>query len=209
MQPKTVDASKYLKRPVTAVRRKDRALTDDAWMDRMLVTSAVGNVAVCWEGQPLLHSNLYWFDGERIYWHTAAVGKLRAVLDTGTAPACFSVMEHGRILPANTPLDFSTEYASVILYGTVRVVADPHEKRHGLEGLMRKYAPQLQPGVDYTPMPDADVAETSVYCLEVESRVGKHNVKPADYPAYPYEGGSFIDAERAAGRATLKAKELA
>lgn len=144
-----------------------------------------------------------------VYWHTAPVGKLRAVLETGVARACFTVTEFGRVLPAGTPFDFSTEYASVVIYGAVRVVADAAEKRHALEGVMAKYAPHLVPGVDYAPMPESDIELTSVYCLAIETRVGKHNVKPDDYPAYPYPGGSFIDEEREAGRATVRPKELA
>src|SRR5919202_1188248 len=135
----------YLRRPLTQVRRRDRSLTDEAWIDRFLSTAPVGHVAICWEGEPLLHSNLFWFDGERrIYWHTAGVGKFRALLDAGgELRACFSIIEQGRLLPANTPFDFSTEYASVQAYGTARVVSDRAEKRRGLEGLMAKYAPQL------------------------------------------------------------------
>ncbi|MND01899.1 hypothetical protein D3C83_210770 [compost metagenome] len=74
---------------------------------------------------------------------------------------------------------------------------------------MAKYAPHLTPGVDYEPMPDSDVALTSVLCLDIEERMGKHNVKPADYPAYDYPAASFIDAERAAVRVTIKAQDLA
>ena len=201
----------YLRRPLTQVRRRDRGLTGEEWIDRFLSTAPVGHVAICWEGEPLLHSNLFWFDGERrIYWHTAGVGRFRAMLDAASPlRACFSIMEQGRLLPANTPFDFSTEYASVQAYGTARLVEDREEKRRGLEGLMVKYAPQLRAGVDYEPMPDSDIDQTSVYCLEIEQRVGKHNVKPDDYPAYPYPGGSFIDEERLAGRATVRPKELA
>jgi nitroimidazol reductase NimA-like FMN-containing flavoprotein (pyridoxamine 5'-phosphate oxidase superfamily) len=203
-----VRANKYLERPATQLRRKDRTLDDDGWIDRLLSVAAAGHLAVVWEGTPLIHSNLYWFDGKQVYWHTGGVGRLRAVLDMGPARACFTVTEHGRILPAHTPLEFSTEYASVVLYGTVFVVTDPGEKRRGLEGLMSKYAAHLKPGVDYTPMPDDDVAQTSVYRMEIESRVAKHNIKPRDYPAYTYAGGSFIDMERRAGRLTMKVKEL-
>ncbi len=74
---------------------------------------------------------------------------------------------------------------------------------------MAKYAPHLVAGVDYEPMPDSDIALTSVYRFEIETRVGKHNVKLEEYPAYPYPHGSFIDAEREAGRATMRPKELA
>lgn len=200
---------KYLDKPLTQVRRKERVLDDAVWIDRFLDRAPFGHIAVTWEGQPLIHSNLYWYDGANIYWHTAPVGKLRAILDQGEQRACFTVTEYGRILPASTPFDFSTEYASVILYGTARVVADAAEKRRALEGLMTKYAPHLVPGVDYTPMLDSDIALTSVHCMEIATRVGKHNVKPDDYPAYPNPTPSFIAAERDAGRATMKAKELA
>lgn len=191
-------------RSPTQPRRKDRRLEDDVWMDRFLARAAFGHLAVCHDGEPHLHSNLFWYDGESIWIHTAPVGRLREVVETGATRACFTVAEHGRILPSYTPLEFSTEYASVLVYGSLEVVTDLAARRQGLEGLMTKYAPHLVPGVDYTPMPDKDVARTAVFRLAVTERVGKHNVKPGDYPAYPYPGESFIDAERAAGRITVK-----
>jgi len=201
-------ADRYLHRPATQIRRKDRALADPEWMDRLLAAAAFGHLALTWQDRPILHSNLYWYDGERIFLHTAGVGRLRAILDLGPAAACFTVAEYGRLLPADTPFDFSVEYASVILYGTALEVTDRPAKRRALEGLMSKYAPHLQPGVDYTPMPDDDIDQTSVHCIEITERVGKHNVKPADYPGYVYRGEPFIETERAAGRYTIKAKEL-
>lgn len=205
----SVGIAKFLDRPLTTVRRMDRRLDDAEWIDRFLARAAMGHLAVCRDGQPLLHSNLFWYDGAAVFLHTARVGKIRAVLDAGPSAACFSVTEHGRLLPAGTPLDFSTEYASVVLYGTIDVLRDAAAKRRALDGLMAKYAPHLTPGVDYVPMPDADIAQTSVYRLTIEERVGKHNIKPDDYSAYPYPGESFIDAERAAGRVTMRPKELA
>jgi len=198
----------YLTRPVTQLRRKDRALTESEWMDRLLALAPVGHLAVVWDGQPMLHSNYFWYETNRVYWHTAGTGRLRAMFDAGASGACFTVTEFGRILPADTPFDFSTEYASVVLYGPVQVVADVGEKRHALDGVMAKYAPHLTPGVDYAIMPDSDITRTSVYALDVTQRVGKHNVKPTEYPSYPFPGGSFIDLEREAGRATVRPKEL-
>jgi nitroimidazol reductase NimA-like FMN-containing flavoprotein (pyridoxamine 5'-phosphate oxidase superfamily) len=106
-------------------------------------------------------------------------------------------------------MEFSTEYASVLVYGDLHIEENPAAKRRALEGLMAKYATHLKEGADYQPMPDADVAQTTVFRLVISERVGKHNVKPADYPAYAYPGESFIDAERAAGRLTVRPKELA
>jgi len=197
-----------LERPVTQIRRKDRRLDTPKWIDRLLELSAVGTIAVSWENRPYLHSNLYWYDGDDCYFHTALLGRIRAMADRGPLPAVFTVTELGRILPAATPMDFSTEYASVVIYGELSLVTDDEEKRRVLYGLMAKYAAHLDSGVDYTPMSDSDIAITSVYRLAVAERVGKHNVKPLDYPAYAYEGGSFIEEERAASRVTLLPKEL-
>lgn len=199
----------YLDRPLGQVRRKDRQLIDDAWIDRFLTQAPFGHLAVAREGQPLLNGNLFWYDGRAIWVHTAPVGKFRAVVEAGANLGCFSVAEVGRILPADTPFEFSTEYASVIVYGRVFVEGDRAAKRRALEGLMSKYAPHLTPGVDYHPMPDEDVDRTSVFCLDITERVAKHNVKPADCPAYPCPGESFIEAERAAGRLTVHPKDVA
>jgi hypothetical protein len=204
-----MSAEAYLNRPRTRVRRKDRRLDDQEWQDRLLAMAPVAQVAIEWQGQPMITSNIFWHADHAIYMHAANVGKLRAIMDQGPRPACLTVVEMGRILPASTPFDFSTEYASVVIYGTLSVLSDAAQKRHALEGLMQKYAPQLTPGVDYVPMPDTDIALTSVFCFAIDEIVGKHNVKPLDAPAYAFAGGSFIDAERQAGRATVKAKDLA
>ncbi|MGI8857504.1 MAG: pyridoxamine 5'-phosphate oxidase family protein, partial [Thermomicrobiales bacterium] len=119
---------KYLDKPVTQVRRRDRAFAEAEWIDRFLATGAIGHLVVVWDGQPLIHSSLFWYDGAGIYWHTAAVGKLGTVLDRGEQRACFTVAELGRILPAATPFAFSAEYASVVCYGTARTVRDGAEK---------------------------------------------------------------------------------
>lgn len=198
----------YRDRPVDQVRRKDRQLTDADWIERFLMQAPFGHLAVAYQGQPMIHMNLFWYDGQAIWFHTAPVGKLRAVVEAGATRACFSVAEIGRILPAGTPFDFSTEYASVLCYGTLAVVDEVATRRIGLEGLMTKYAPHLKAGVDYQPMPVSDIDRTSVFRMVVEERVAKHNVKPADYPAYPCPGESFIDAERNAGRVTMKWKEI-
>src|SRR5947209_8080811 len=97
----TMSSQRYLHRPATQLRRKDRALADTEWMDRLLATEAFGHLALTWQGQPMLHSNLFWYDGKSIFMHTAGVGKLRAILDLGATPACFTVAEQGRILPAD------------------------------------------------------------------------------------------------------------
>ena len=206
---------KYLSRPRSVMRRKDRRLDASDWQHRLLAMTAYGTLATVHEGQPVIHGNIFWHDpaANAIYLHQARVGRLRAVVDLGPAPATFMASDIGRVVPNYTPLEFSVEYASVIAYGTIAAVSDLDEARSALEGLMTKYAPQLEAGRDYDPMPISDIRQTTVLRLAINELVGKHNVKPADYapyriPPYPLPQASFIDEERAAGRVTIAPKEL-
>ncbi len=90
----------------------------------------------------------------------------------------FSVAELGRLLPAKTALNFSNEYASVCLFGQARIVGTDEEKRHGLQGQLAKYFPDLHPGADYRPITDEEMAQTSVYAVEIEGWSGKQKPVP-------------------------------
>jgi nitroimidazol reductase NimA-like FMN-containing flavoprotein (pyridoxamine 5'-phosphate oxidase superfamily) len=110
----------------------------------------------------------------------------------------------GRLLPADEALEFSVEYAAVVVFGTVRAVRDPEEKRRVLERIMTKYAPRLLPGRDYRPITDGELRRTAVHSLEIEAWSGKEKVAPRDFPGAhrlpafeppvllepPYEAGS-------------------
>src|SRR5512133_1162176 len=135
---------------LTDVRRKDRAVQDDAWIQDLLERVPVGNLATVEDGQPFLHMNLFVYDRSRraIYFHTALHGRTRSNLEQD-ARVCFSVSEMGRLLPADTALEMSVEYASVVVFGRGTVVADPVEAERALQLLLDKYFSHLQPGRDY------------------------------------------------------------
>jgi nitroimidazol reductase NimA-like FMN-containing flavoprotein (pyridoxamine 5'-phosphate oxidase superfamily) len=178
----------YASLPPTATRRRDRAVTDEAWIEAFLARAAVGTLSTVHDGQPFLNTNLFAFDADRraVYLHTAHVGRTAATLGE-PAPVCFSVFEMGRLLPADRALEYSVEYASVVAFGTGTTVADPDEQRHGLALIMAKYAPQFAPGTDYEPPTDHDLARTAVFRMDVSDWTGKQKVADADFPdAYTY-----------------------
>lgn len=86
----------------------------------------------------------------------------------------------GRLLPAPTALEFSVEYASVVAHGRVEIVGGDAEKRRFLERLLRKYAPHLEPGRDYRPITDDELARTAVHRLRIERWAGKEKVGSPD-----------------------------
>jgi uncharacterized protein len=193
-------------RAVSPLRRKDRHLDDDDWIDRLLAGAPIGHLAIVAGDAPTIHSHNFWSDGDAIYSHGSLRGALAVTLAGGPQRACFTVAEAGRILVADAAADFGTEFASVVAYGTIERIHDEVECARALEGLMRKYVPQLEAGRDYRRTSRADLARTAVYRFDVERRIAKHNIRSAEHRAVPYPVFSFIEEERAADRLTNRPK---
>lgn len=180
----------------TNVRRRDRAVRDDAWLAEMLATAPTGVLATIDQGRPSVNANLFVYDPDRhaVYLHTARRGTTRDTIEQESAVA-FTVMELGRLLPADTALEFSTEYASVVLFGTGSVVEDRAEASHGLQLLLDKYFDDLNPGRDYRAITDDELKRTSVFRVDIEEWVGKRKRVADDFPgARQYLFPSMVEA---------------
>jgi nitroimidazol reductase NimA-like FMN-containing flavoprotein (pyridoxamine 5'-phosphate oxidase superfamily) len=173
-----VIASSRSEDPRTRIRRADRAIVDEAEIAHLLRRAQVGFIATSWGDQPYLHSNLFWFDEDkkRIYFHTAITGRTRTNIETNPN-VCFGIAEMGDLIPADTALEFSTEYAGVIAFGHARIVEDQREAEHGLYGLLTKYFPDLTSGKDYRAITEEELARTSVFAIEIETWSGKQRKK--------------------------------
>jgi nitroimidazol reductase NimA-like FMN-containing flavoprotein (pyridoxamine 5'-phosphate oxidase superfamily) len=162
----------------TRLRRSDRAMPSDREIEALLHRAQVAFIATSVSDQPYIHPNLFWFDEEnrRVYFHTATEGRTISNVERNSQ-VCFSVAEMGRLLPAETALEFSTEYASVIAFGDARIVKNNEEKRYGLQGLLDKYFPDLLPNEDYRSMTRDELDQTAVYAIEIDAWSGKQKVK--------------------------------
>ena len=179
------------------VRRRDRAVEDEAWIRAMLHRAAWGVLATSYEGQPYVNSNLFAFDkaAHAIYLHTAREGRTRTNVERD-GRVCFTVGEMGRLLPADTALAFSVEYASVVVFGQTTLVTDEVEGRHGLQLLLDKYFPHLRPGQDYRPITHGELTQTAVYRIQIEAWSAKKKEAPADFPgAFFYDAAMPANAE--------------
>lgn len=176
-------AKDYAALPYTQVRRSDRAVEDEAWIRTLLHRAPIGTLATVHEGQPFINANLFVYDEVThvIYMHTARVGRTRANLE-GEEKVCFSVSEMGRLLPADTALEFSVEYAGVVVFGHAAIVDDEQEAAHGLQLLLDKYFTHLKPDVDYRPTTPEELARTSVYRIQIDSWSGKKKEVEPDFP---------------------------
>ena len=175
--------------PFTLMRRKNRAVNDADWIRALLQRAAMGTLAFVDDGRPLVHMNLFVLDGDRdaLYFHTANQGQTHAAIASG-GQVCFCISEMGRLLPADTAIEFSVEFASVVVHGQARIVTDPDEAQHGLQLLLDKYFPHLQPGQNYRPIQPAELARTTVYRIDIEQWSGKRKQAPPDFEgAFVYE----------------------
>ena len=178
----------YATAPRAQIRRSDRAVNDEAWIKALLQRAPIGILATTHDGQPFLNSNLFVYDEDEhaIYMHTARLGRTRANL-ASEERICFSIFEMGRLLPAEAALNFSVEYASVVIFGTATRINDEKQATDALHLLLHKYAPHLQLGQDYRAVVPEELARTSVYRIAIEEWTGKKKEVPADFPgAYTY-----------------------
>jgi nitroimidazol reductase NimA-like FMN-containing flavoprotein (pyridoxamine 5'-phosphate oxidase superfamily)/uncharacterized damage-inducible protein DinB len=167
----------------TAIRRHDRG-KDDAWIRAFLHAAPYGFLATVDDsGQPFLNSNLYAYDEEAhcIWLHTARTGRTPSNVDAYDR-VCFSVAGIGRMLPADEALEFSVEYAGVVVFGRGRVVEDPSEARAGLQKLLDRYAPHLKPDRDYRGITLDEMKRTATYRLDIEAWSGKQKEAEVDFP---------------------------
>ena len=178
------------------VRRRDRAM-DDAWIRAFLAAAPFGVVATVADGRPFLTNNLFVYDdaARALYFHTARAGRLADNL-AEPAPVTFSAAAMGRLLPADEALEFSVEYASVVVFGTGRIVDDEDEAYRALQALLDRYAPHLTPGEDYRPTTPEELKRTAVFRVDIEAWSGKQKAEAPDFPgafdvpepAVPFEG---------------------
>jgi nitroimidazol reductase NimA-like FMN-containing flavoprotein (pyridoxamine 5'-phosphate oxidase superfamily) len=159
----------------TRLRRSKQAVPE-AEIKAHLLRAPFGFTATALNGQPFLHTSLFWFDEARrcIYFHGANEG--RTLDNVRLNPrVCFGVAEMGQLLPADTAMGFGNEYQGVIVFGQVRLAQDVDEKRCALQGLLDKYFPDLRPDRDYRPITDEEMSRTTVFAIEIDGWSGKRH----------------------------------
>ena len=162
--------------PPTAGQRLPEYARDEEWMRAFLRAAQIGRVATLWDDQPFVTPSTFWYDeaNRRIIFHSNLAGRVRANLERNPK-VCLEASEMGRLLPSNAALEFSLQYRSVMVFGTVRILESDEEMRAALTGLLEKYFPEMQAGREYRPITDKELNRTSVYELKIESWSGKEN----------------------------------
>jgi nitroimidazol reductase NimA-like FMN-containing flavoprotein (pyridoxamine 5'-phosphate oxidase superfamily) len=149
------------------MRRKDRAISESEALE-LLGRGQYGVLAtVGEEGEPYAVPLSYVFRAGKIYFHCAPVGRkidnLRHQPKVG-----FTVV--GKVAPVFEH-SFSTNYESVMVFGTASEVTDKNEKCAALRALAEKYLPEHLDKADaYI---EQSLPNVVVYAIEIERTSGK------------------------------------
>ena len=122
------------------MRRKRQALTQDQ-CQAILEQGSCGVLALSGDGgYPYAVPLSYLYHQGKLYFHCAKSGhKLDALRREPKASFC--VVAQDQV----APLEYTTLYRSVIVFGRLRELEDDGEKRAAIEALALKYAPQDTP----------------------------------------------------------------
>ncbi len=161
--------------PPAEMRRPEYA-QDDSWIADFFTQAEAGHIGSRWDEQPFVTPVLFCYDSERheIYFHTNITGRLRANIERFER-VCMEAYRMGRVLPANTALEFALQYESAVAFGKSRLLEDDGEKRRALYQLIDKYFPGMKPGDQYRPITDQELKRTAVFAISIESWSGKRN----------------------------------
>lgn len=146
------------------MRRADREVSRGTAME-FLLRGEYGILAtVCEDGKPYAVPVNYAADEEYIYIHGTNAASQRNRNMQKNPKVCFTVVGKTEILPSQ----FSTNYESVVVFGTARLSEHPEK---GLALLCNKYSPDFrEEGAKYI---NAALDTVSVYEIRIEEITGK------------------------------------
>ena len=167
----------------TAKQRLPEYMRDEEWICAFLRVAQIGHVASAWDDQPFVMPTTFWFDeaNHRVIFHSNIAGRVRANLERNPK-VCLEASEMGRLLPSNVALEFSVQYRSVMVFGTVRILESDEEKRAALTGLLKKYFSGMEAGREYHPITEKELKRTSVYELRIEFMERERKLERARRP---------------------------
>jgi hypothetical protein len=115
------------------IRRSDRELTDPAGIESVLRRGRFVTIGMCHDGEPYVVTLTYGFDpsAHALYFHVAPEGrKLDAI--AGDPRVCATVVIDGGYEAGAC----KHHYESIVIIGTMRLVDDAEERKHGMRVLL-------------------------------------------------------------------------
>lgn len=148
------------------MRKAAREITERGELEEILARAEILFLALHDEPAPYVVPLTFAY-AEGAFWFHGAPEGTKLDLIRRDPRVGFSAVADARTVPGATACDFAATGASVVGRGTARIVADPGERRRGLDALMRRH------GMDRPAYRAESLARTCVVRVDVEELRGK------------------------------------
>lgn len=162
-------------------REKERAATDRAALQDVLLDGMFCHLGVVVDGAPMVLPTAYGVDLDAgddgtLYLHGSVAA--RSVVAAPDQTICATITHADGLVLARSAFHHSVNYRSAVIYGVPRLITDPDEKLHGLNRIVDHLVPGRSTAV--RPPSRKELAKTSVLALalteaSVKSRSGAAN----------------------------------
>lgn len=153
-----------LNRPM---RRTKNEFTDPAELERVIRASAVMRLAMSLNDEPYVVPLSFGYDGAALYFHCAPEGLKLDILCRNPRVCC--LFEHGLELhpKGDKPCAWGFTFATVIVHGIARHIAEPARKLAGLQIITDQYARHGER------VPAEHIDNVEVWKIEILEMTGK------------------------------------
>ncbi len=150
------------------MRKKEREITDKSVLEQLLMQARICRLGLYDGKWPYVVPVNMGYDAGRIYFHSSRKGKKMDIL-RDNPNVCFEVDGDVEIVSGELPCDYTTNYKSVIGFGTAALVEDEAEKLDALRLIMRRHGGPVE-GFRPEILP-----VTAVVRIDIVSMTGKAN----------------------------------
>lgn len=150
------------------MRKSNREIKDKSVLDNLMLRARVCRLGL-YDGQwPYVVPVNIGYTAGRIYFHSSPKGMKMDILRKNSR-VCFEVDSDVEIVTGERPCDYTTNYKSVIGFGTATLVEDAEEKLEALGIIMRHHGGPVE-GFRPEVLPI-----TAVVRIDIERMTGKSN----------------------------------
>jgi nitroimidazol reductase NimA-like FMN-containing flavoprotein (pyridoxamine 5'-phosphate oxidase superfamily) len=124
------------------MRRKEKEITDNNEIERIILKSDVCHVAMAFENIPYIVAMNFGYEnisGKRFYFHCAKEGKKLEMLRKNNF-VCFSIDTDHVLSFGEAACESSISYSSILGYGHITIIDDDEGKKKGLDCIMKHYS---------------------------------------------------------------------
>ena len=150
------------------MRRKEKEIRHPAHLETILQKARVCRLALRGDDFPYIVPMSFGYHSGTLYFHSAGSGRKLELLRADERVG-FEVEEIAEVLPGASACNWTMRFRSVIGTGRARFIAEPAAKIEALRIIMAQYAP----GEFVFPL--AQVAETTVFAVAIETMTGKES----------------------------------